>query len=89
MPVHLHHLLNQVSEGERIVDTWDCVLKYIWKKKIVSDSYENKNLGAYKFAARRGKEGWCHSTDLRDLIFSFTTFRSGKVMELNIAYSGV
>lgn len=56
MPVHLHHLLKRVSEGGRIVGTWDCVLKYIWKKKIVSESYENKNLGAYKLAAWRGKE---------------------------------
>lgn len=76
MPVHLHDLLNQVPEGERIVDTWDCVLKYIWKKKIVSESYENKNLGAYKSAAGRGKEEWCRFIDLRDLIFSFTIFRS-------------
>lgn len=56
MPVHLHHLLKQASEGERLVGTWDCVLKYIQKKKIVSKSNENENLGGYKFAARRDKE---------------------------------
>lgn len=78
MPVHLHHLLNHISEGERIIDTWGCVLKYIWKKKIASESYENKNLGAYKSAARRGKKEWCHFVDLRDLLFLFTIFRSGE-----------
>lgn len=31
-------------------------MKYIRKKKIVSKSNENENLGGYKFAARRDKE---------------------------------
>lgn len=42
MPVHLHHLLNQASKEERIVDTWDCVLKYIWEKKLFQKAMKTK-----------------------------------------------
>lgn len=53
-------------------------------KEIVSESYENKNLCAYKSAVRRGKEEWCHFIDLRDLMFHLPFSGLGKVMELII-----